>query len=145
MASFPVPVEYKIVRNVQSVRTYVTELAQSNTPNAMLFTCSFLTLICFVYPGGEAPDSWTVVQHQGPVGDPQEFSTTHSFLTLICFVYPGGEAPDSWTVVQHQGPVGDPQEFSTTHSRDWTRSVRKGLRRTVEQHDPSGDQNSQTR
>ena len=32
MASFPVPVEYKIVRNVQSVRTYVTELAQSNTP-----------------------------------------------------------------------------------------------------------------
>ena len=33
MASFPVPVEYKIVRNVQSVRTYVTELDQSNTPN----------------------------------------------------------------------------------------------------------------
>ena len=32
MASFPVPVEYRIVRNVQSVRTYVTELAQSNTP-----------------------------------------------------------------------------------------------------------------
>ena len=32
MASFPLPVEYKIVRNVQSVRTYVTELAQSNTP-----------------------------------------------------------------------------------------------------------------
>ena len=36
MASFPVPVEYKIVRNVQSVRTYVTELAQSNTPNGIL-------------------------------------------------------------------------------------------------------------
>ena len=33
MASFPEPVEYKIVRNVQSVRTYVTELDQSNTPN----------------------------------------------------------------------------------------------------------------
>ena len=32
MALFPVPVEYRIVRNVQSVRTYVTELAQSNTP-----------------------------------------------------------------------------------------------------------------
>ena len=32
MASFPEPVEYKIVRNVQSVRTYVTELDQSNTP-----------------------------------------------------------------------------------------------------------------
>ncbi len=30
IASFPVPVEYKIVGNVQSVRTYVTELAQSN-------------------------------------------------------------------------------------------------------------------
>ena len=34
MASFPEPVEYKIVRNVQSIRTYVTELDQSNTPNA---------------------------------------------------------------------------------------------------------------
>ena len=33
MASFPVPDEYKIVRHVQSVRTYVTELDQSNTPN----------------------------------------------------------------------------------------------------------------
>ena len=33
MASFPVPVEYKFVRNVQSVRTYVTEVDQSNTPN----------------------------------------------------------------------------------------------------------------
>ena len=32
MASFPEPVEYKIVRNVQSVRTYVTDLDQSNTP-----------------------------------------------------------------------------------------------------------------
>ena len=32
MASFPVPDEYKIVRHVQSVRTYVTELDQSNTP-----------------------------------------------------------------------------------------------------------------
>ena len=32
MASFPVPVEYKIVRNVQSVRKYVKELDQSNTP-----------------------------------------------------------------------------------------------------------------
>ena len=32
MASFPEPVEYKIVRNVQSVRTFVTELDQSNTP-----------------------------------------------------------------------------------------------------------------
>ena len=32
MASFPEPVEYKIVRHVQSVRTYVTELDQSNTP-----------------------------------------------------------------------------------------------------------------
>ena len=32
MASFPVPVEHNIVRNVQSLRTYVTELAQSNTP-----------------------------------------------------------------------------------------------------------------
>ena len=30
MASFPEPVEYKIVRNVQSVRTYVT-----NTPMTM--------------------------------------------------------------------------------------------------------------
>ena len=57
----------------------------------------------------------------------------------------GGEAPDSWTVVQHQGPVGDPQEFSTTHTRDRPRTVRKGLRRAVEQHDPSGDQNSQAR
>ena len=28
--------------------------------------------------GGEAPYCWTVVQHQGPVGDPQEFSTTHT-------------------------------------------------------------------
>ena len=33
MASFPAPVEYKIVRNVQSVRKYVTELDQSNTPS----------------------------------------------------------------------------------------------------------------
>ena len=32
MTSFPVPDEYKIVRHVQSVRTYVTELDQSNTP-----------------------------------------------------------------------------------------------------------------
>ena len=32
MASFPVPDEYKMVRHVQSVRTYVTELDQSNTP-----------------------------------------------------------------------------------------------------------------
>ena len=33
MASFPEPVEYTIVRNVQSVRTYVMDLDQSNTPN----------------------------------------------------------------------------------------------------------------
>ena len=39
MASFPVPVEYKIVRNVQSVRTYVTELAQSNTPTGARVGC----------------------------------------------------------------------------------------------------------
>ena len=32
MASFPVPDEYKIVRHVQSVRTYVTKFDQSNTP-----------------------------------------------------------------------------------------------------------------
>ena len=36
MASFPVPDEYKIVRHVQSIRTYVTELDQSNTPNVCL-------------------------------------------------------------------------------------------------------------
>ena len=35
MASFPEPVEYKIVRNVQPVRTYVTELDQSNTPSEL--------------------------------------------------------------------------------------------------------------
>ena len=35
MASFSVPIEYKIVRNIQSVRTYVTELAQSNTPQSL--------------------------------------------------------------------------------------------------------------
>ena len=43
MASFPEPVEYKIVRNVQSVRTYVTELDQSNTPNVCTDTCKFKT------------------------------------------------------------------------------------------------------
>ena len=46
MASFPVPVEHKIVRNVQSVRTYVTELAQSNTSNIYLNFCSFLAATC---------------------------------------------------------------------------------------------------
>ena len=39
MASFPVPDEYKIVRHVQSVRTYVTELDQSNTPNGLSRVC----------------------------------------------------------------------------------------------------------
>ena len=38
MASFPVPDEYKIVSHVQSVRTYVTELDQSNTPNVSSIT-----------------------------------------------------------------------------------------------------------
>ena len=45
MASFPAPVEYKIVRIIQSVRTYVTELDQSNTPDDSLASEShFVTL-----------------------------------------------------------------------------------------------------
>ena len=38
VASFPVPVECQIVRNVQSVRTYVMELAKSNTPIVIVLT-----------------------------------------------------------------------------------------------------------
>ena len=52
MASFPVPDEYKIVRHVQSVRTYVTELYQSNTSIGcrhvlVVGGCTWPTLACF--------------------------------------------------------------------------------------------------
>ena len=65
-------------------------------------------------------------------------------VTTDC-VLPGGEAPDSRALIQHQGPVGDPQELPATPPRDWTWAVWKGLRRPVEQHNPSGNQNSQAR
>ena len=58
MDSFPVPVEHKIVRNVQSVRTYVTELAQSNTPINFTESKKLASLFPCV------PDNATMVSYQ---------------------------------------------------------------------------------
>ena len=62
MTSFPVPDEYKIVRHVQSVRTYVTELDQSNTPTVtvsvkLVYSCQFIMAVTMC----PAPGQITVI------------------------------------------------------------------------------------
>ena len=43
----------------------------------MPWCCSLGSPVYFLdVAGGETPDQWTFLQHQGPVGNPQDFAQT---------------------------------------------------------------------